>query len=235
MSEIDLDLRRSQDLIRPDPDLAQCDLDVSRNELIADAVVHGLGLAAALVGTVILLREGMITAAPVSTLGIYAFALIAMLACSAANNLILDVKYRDVLRRLDYAAIFFMVAANYTPFTTEVLHGAWSVGLTALIWTMALGGIALKAFLAPYGADKPTALIYLAFGWVGLVAAKPMIAALSPSVVWLIAVGGALYSVGTVFFTMRRLRYRRAIWHTFVVAGASAHFVALFMMVTARG
>jgi hemolysin III len=214
--------------------VSQPEFGLSRNEILADAIVHGLGIAAALVGVTALLQESFATAGPVGSVSLYAFGLLAMLGCSAAYNLLHNLRCRELLKRLDYAAIFFMVAANYTPFTTEALHGAWSIGLTAAVWAIAIAGIAAKLFLAPHSAQGPTTLGYLAFGWiVGIVAVQPLTAVLSPALVWMIAAGGMLYTVGTLFFSMGGLPYRRAIWHSFVVAGAAVHFCALFLMIRA--
>ena len=222
-NEVEIGLRRNE-----------TEFGLSPNEIVADAIVHALGIAAALVGIAALLQESFATSGPIGSVSLYAFGLLAMLGCSAAYNLLHHVKYRELLKRLDYSAIFFMVAANYTPFTTEALHGAWSIGLTAAVWAIAIAGIATKLFLAPHGPQGATTLAYLAFGWiVGIVAVQPLTAVLSPVLVWMIAGGGMLYTIGTLFFSMGRLPYRRAIWHSFVVAGAALHFCAIFLLISA--
>jgi hemolysin III len=140
-----------------------------------------------------------------------------------------------MLRRFDHAAIFFMIAGTYTPFTILALHGAWAVFLTAAIWTLAGIGIAIR--LLGLG-DRPFLLwtgLYIAFGWIGVLAAGPFLATLTTRTVVLLVLGGVIYMAGTVFFLLERLRYHRAIWHVFVLVAATVHFSAIFGMMVASG
>ena len=157
-----------------------------------------------------------------------------MLTFSAAYSLGAHLRFHEVLRRLDYAAIFIMIAGTYTPFTAGVLNDGWAIGLTTAVWAIAALGVVLKTAVAPYGLRNVTTLLYIAFGWIGVVAAKPFMAVLSPLVLWLVVAGGLIYTLGTVVYTQQHLPYRRAIWHAFVVAGAAAHFWAIFLIVSAR-
>ncbi len=205
----------------------------SRGEMVADGIVHAVGLVAGIAGASALVTAAVFRGASPATVSIYGFALIAMFACSAAYNLGVRLRFREMLRRLDHAAIFTMIAGTYTPFTAGVLHGAWAVGLTAAVWGIAGIGIALKLVLAPHGSQPLTTILYIAFGWIGVIAAKPFLAALSPSVLLLVMIGGLVYTAGTIFFALQRLPYQRAIWHAFVVAGAAIHFCAIFDMIAA--
>ena len=204
-----------------------------RGEIVADGIVHAVGLAAAIAGAGALITAAIFRGTSVTTVAIYGLALIAMLAASAAYNLGVRLRFREVLRRLDHAAIFTMIAGTYTPFTAGELHGGWAIGLTAAVWAMAALGVVLKMALVPHGLRGLTTLLYIAFGWVGVIAAQPFLAALSPLVLWLLVAGGVIYTLGTVVFTLQRLPYQRAIWHGFVVAGAAIHFCAIFVMVAA--
>ena len=206
----------------------------SRSEIVADGIVHAIGLAAAIVGARVLIAAAVVHGAEVAAVVVYVFALIAMLAVSAAYSLGSRLRFHEVLRRLDFAAIFIMIAGTYTPFTAGVLTGGWAVGLTAAVWAIAALGIVLKTALAPYGLRNVTTLLYIAFGWIGVVAARPFLAVLSPLVLWLVLAGGLIYTLGTIFYTLHQLPYRRAIWHVFVIAGAAVHFCAIFLMVAAR-
>ena len=205
-----------------------------RGEIVADGLVHAVGLAAAVVGAHALITTVLASGTSVAAVAIYVFGLIAMLAASAAYSFGFRLHFHEVLRRLDHAAIFVMIAATYTPFTAGALHGAWAVGLTSAVWVIAALGVLMKTVLAPYGLRTLTTSLYIAFGWIGLVAVQPFLAALSPLVLWLVVAGGALYTLGTAFHMPLRLPYRRAIWHGFVVAGAAAHFSAIFVMVATR-
>ena len=206
----------------------------SRGEIVADGIVHAVGLAAAVAGAGALISAAVFRGTSVAAVAIYAATLIAMLAASAAYSLGFRLRFHEALRRLDHAGIFVMIAGSYTPFTAGALHGRWAIGLTTAVWTIAALGVLMKTALAPHGLRGLTTFLYIAFGWIGVIAAGPFLAALSPRVVWLIVAGGLTYSLGTIVFTLRRLPYQRAVWHGFVVAGAAIHFCAIFAMVAAR-
>jgi hemolysin III len=133
-----------------------------------------------------------------------------------------------VLRRLDHAGIFLMIAGSYTPFTTHNLTGAWAWGMTAAIWTIAALGVFSKLFLKHVDRRFSVAA-YLALGWLVLIALKPIIASVAWVALLLLGVGGLLYSTGVVFYLNKRLKFARAIWHGHVVAAAGAHWAAVLL------
>jgi hemolysin III len=193
----------------------------------ADLWVHAVGLIAAAIGGAILVglavasgRAGLATAT-----GLYALTLVGMLSCSAAYNLTRASPARPFLRRLDEAAIFLMIAGCYTPFTTQRFTGAWSISMTSLVWTMALAGVAAKLLVRRLP-DRLWTLLYVAFGWVALIAIRPMIMDVSVGALVLLVAGGLLYTTGTLVFHSN-LPFRRAIWHGFVVVGAAIHYAAI--------
>ena len=195
----------------------------------ADLVVHVVGLTLALVGGVVLLtlavRAGSIT--QVVGVSIYAAGVLAMLAFSTAYNFA-KAAYRPTLRRLDHAGIFLMIAGSYTPFTTQSLTGAWAWGMTAAVWTVAGIG-ALSKLCLPHVPRKFSVALYLALGWLVVVAMKPMIDAVAWYAMLLLVAGGVLYSTGVIFYVNKRLKFARAIWHGHVVAAAAAHWTAILL------
>jgi len=202
--------------------------DYSRAEVIADAVVHVLGLVFGLAACLSL----AIVAWPSEdlllwlALGLYGFGLLAMLSCSALYNLIRSPRYKAIVRRLDHAAIFVMIAGTYTPFTLIAIGGAWGLGLLAFVWTVALGGVAVK-LLWPGRFDRLSVVAYLLLGWSILVVLDPLWGAVSAAGLVLLGAGGLLYSIGVVFHLWQRLPYQNAIWHAFVLAAAACHFSAV--------
>jgi hemolysin III len=195
----------------------------------ADLVVHIVGLVFALLGGGILmgLAFGAGSLRQVASVSIYVAGLIAMLTFSTAYNFA-KAQWRPLLRRLDHAGIFIMIAGSYTPFTTLKLHGAWSVGMTVAVWGLAALGVVSKLFLPGLGRRFWIGL-YLALGWLALVAIKPMIDGLSWVALLLLAIGGLVYSTGAVFYVMQKLKFRRAIWHGHVVGGSVLHYVAVLV------
>jgi len=200
-------------------------------ERAADAIVHllgiGLGLPAAIAIVVLAIRDG--AAGEVAAVAVYGAGLVAMLGCSAAYNLRHRSPRREWLQRFDHAAIFAMIAGTYTPFTLRLARG-WAEGLTAGIWIVAAFGIATKLW-KPKGIARISTVLYLALGWIGLVAAGPFTAALGPPTLILLATGGVIYSAGVVFHLWQRLPYQNAIWHGFVLTAAGVHYAAVLTVV----
>ena len=194
----------------------------------ADLVVHVMGLTLALVGGIVLLTLAVLGGSISQVVGvsIYAAGLLAMLAFSTAYNFAKP-QYRPVLRRLDHAGIFLMIAGSYTPFTLN-LPGAWGWGMTAAVWSIASLGAVGKLVLT--GIDRKFWVgVYLALGWLVVVALKPMIENLAWYAMALLVTGGVLYSTGVIFYVNKKLKFCRAIWHGHVVAGAAAHWVAVLL------
>lgn len=198
---------------------------------MADRVVHVVGIGLGVVGAIVLVVVAAIDGGPgdLAAVLIYAAGLLAMLGCSAAYNVFHTSVRRDWLRRFDHAAIFAMIAGTYTPFTAR-LAGDWATGLTAAIWTIAAAGIALK-LLKPRRIETISILLYLALGWIGLVAVGPFRAALDARTLALLALGGIVYTAGVVFHLWRRLPYQNAVWHGFVLVAASVHYVAIIGLI----
>ena len=198
---------------------------------MADRVVHVVGIGLGTAAAIILVLVAAIDGRPgdLIPIMIYASGLVAMLGCSAAYNVFHTSVRRDWLRRFDHAAIFAMIAGTYTPFTTR-LAGDWAVGLTAAIWTVAATGIALK-LLKPRRIETISVVLYLALGWIGLVAVGPFRAALDARTLALLALGGVVYTAGVAFHLWRRLPYQNAIWHGFVLVAASIHYVAVIGLI----
>ena len=127
-----------------------------------------------------------------------------------------------------------MIAASYTPFTTQALTGAWATWMTAAVWTLAGLGIAGKMLLPGLGKAIWVGL-YLALGWMVVIAIKPMIDGVPVAAMWLLVAGGIVYSVGTLFYAAKGLKFRRAIWHGHVVAAAGLHYAAILVGVILVG
>ncbi len=200
-------------------------------ERAADAVVHvlGLGLGVPAAVAVVVLAAIVGSAGDVVTAAIYAAGMVAMLGCSAAYNMLQHHRWRDWLQRLDHAAIFAMIAGTYTPFT-RLLEPGWAVGLTAAVWGVAGAGIAGKLW-RPLGGGTPvrvpSVVLYLALGWIGLIAIEPFVTSLAWQTLLLIGVGGVIYSAGVIFHLWHRLAYQNAIWHGFVLIAAGIHYAAV--------
>ena len=199
-------------------------------EKTADLIVHVVGLTLAAVGGIVLTVLAAIYAgigAVVAT-SAYALCLIAMLTASTLYNQTHPCAARPILRRIDEAAIFLMIAGSYTPFTTQRFEGLWAIGFTTLIWTLAFLGAGVKLF-APRISDKFWSGVYVVFGWLAVAALKPMVETVHPIALALLVIGGLIYTAGVFVFISPRVKFRRAIWHGFVVTGATVHWTAVLV------
>ncbi|GAA3848219.1 hemolysin III family protein [[Pseudomonas] carboxydohydrogena] len=199
-----------------------------RAELIADSIVHVTGLSLGLIAATVLIVLAGIYASTLNlvTTAIYAVGLIAMLAFSAVYNLWPVSPVKWVLRRFDHSAIYVLIAATYTPFLAQMADRRLGFLLIGGVWSVALIGIALKVFY-PGRFDKLAVVLYLALGWSGVMAYDSIAASLSSTTLWLIAIGGVLYSAGVIFHAWERLRFQNAIWHGFVLLAAACHYSAV--------
>lgn len=198
---------------------------------LADLIVHLTGLALALVGGGMLLglAIGFGHVGRLAAAGIYTAGLVAMLALSTAYNFA-PARYQPLLRRFDHAGIFLMIAGCYTPFTTQHLTGSWAIWMTTAVWSVALFGVVAKLFM-PGLAKSFWIAVYLALGWLMVIAIQPLFQSLGLAPLILMGVGGLLYSVGVGFYARKTMRFRRAIWHGHVVAAAAVHWVAVLLAV----
>jgi len=202
--------------------------EYTARERVADGCIHVISVAGSLVALTALLIVGVRAQATlwIVSLSIYGLALVATFSCSAGYNLIVRPKLKAVFRRLDHAAIFLMIAGTYTPFTLGVLRGTLGWTLFGLVWGLALAGVVLTA---AGGARYPKLRLglYLAMGWLIVIAVKPLWLRMpSWGLLWLFT-GGIAYTAGVAFYAAKRVRYSHFVWHLFVIAGTACHFIAV--------
>ena len=174
------------------------------------------------------------SALPTLSLTLYGCGLLAMLTFSALYNTSGRPARRVLLRRFDHAAIFVMIAGSYTPFALLKIGGLLGWSLLGFVWLAAATGAVVK-LVSPRLMEGRTVISCLLLGWTVVVAFGPLAAALPGWTLVLLAVGGGLYSVGVVFYLWGRLAFHKAIWHGFVLAGASCHYAAILGAVALPG
>lgn len=205
-------------------------------EIVADGIVHGIGLVMAIAAGSVLLVFSALGTAPeeVPALALYVGSLLGVLSISLAFNLWPVSPIKLVLARLDQAAIFLFIAGTYTPFLAVIGNTPSAQLMTALVWGAALIGIALK-LIVPERFGRLAILLYLGIGWSGILVFQTLATVLPPTTLWLILAGGIAYSAGIIFHLWDRLKFQNVLWHIFVVAGASLHlFATLDCMVFSR-
>jgi hemolysin III len=203
-----------------------------RAELIADGVVHGIGVFAGLIAATAMIVLTAIYATPfeVAVVSVYVVGLLAMLVLSATYNLWPVSRAKWVLRRFDHSAIYVLIAATYTPFIMELKDSVFAIALLIGVWCVAIVGIVLKLAL-PGRFDRLSVGLYLAMGWSGVMLYDEVMATLPVMAFAFFLAGGALYSLGVIFHAWQRLRFQNAIWHSFVLLGAACHYTAVLDLV----
>ena len=201
----------------------------SFGEEIANSVSHGVALLATVAATPVLIiaavqrgvAEGIVGAS------VFSATMVLMYLTSTLYHALPRNQAKQVFQILDHGAIFLLIAGTYTPFTLGVLRGMWGWTLFGLVWSLALTGIVLKiVYVAWY--QRFSTFLYLVMGWLVVIALKVLLLHLSTwGLIWLLS-GGLAYTVGVVFFLVdERIRYSHFIWHLFVIAGTSCHFIAV--------
>ena len=203
-------------------------------ELIADGVVHAVGILSGLVAATVLVVLTAVYAGALAivAVSIYVAGLLSMLVLSATYNLWPVSPTKWVLRRFDHSAIYVLIAATYTPFILELKDGVFAWGLLVAVWCVAAFGIVLKLGW-PGRFDRLAVALYLALGWSGLMLYDSVVSGLPKLALWFVLAGGALYSLGVIFHAWRRLRFQNVIWHCFVLLGAACHYTAVMDLVLA--
>ena len=197
-------------------------------EEIANSVSHGIGLLAALIAFPILVGSAFNRGDLAGTVGasVFATTMVLLYLASTLFHALPPNRAKRVFQILDHSAIYLLIAGTYTPFTLGVLRGVWGWTLFGLVWGLAVIGTVFKTL----GGVRYTTFstwVYLAMGWLVLIAIEP-VWTLVPKwgLFWLVA-GGIAYTAGTVFFMAERIRYFHFVWHLFVVLGTACHFIAV--------
>lgn len=200
----------------------------SLGEEIANSVSHGVGFLAAVICSPILIFSAVQRgdAAGIVGASIFSFSLVMLYITSTLYHSLARNKAKRVFQILDHIIIFLLIAGTYTPFTLGVLRGALGWTLFGLVWGLALVGILLQC-VEGAGHKMLSMILYLAMGWLIIIAVKPLLLNMPFwGLFWLVA-GGIAYTAGVGFYAAKKVRYAHFVWHLFVIAGSACHFIAV--------
>ena len=199
---------------------------------VASSVLHGIGILLSIAGLATLVAYAAMLgdARAVVASAVFGTSLILCYTASTLYHAIPGELPKRVLRTLDHIAIFLLIAGTYTPFTLIALPGAWGWSLFGTIWALAIAGSALELGLLRHS-RKLAVLLYVAMGWVGMIAFKPLSAHLQTGGMVLLIAGGVAYTAGVPFYLARRMPYHHTVWHFFVLAGSVLHYLAVLLYV----
>jgi len=204
-------------------------------EELANAVTHGIGLVLSIAGLALMVTFAALNgdAWSVTSSAIFGTSLVLLYSTSTLYHSFREEGRKRLLRKLDHAAIFLLIAGTYTPFLLVSLRGPWGWSLFGVVWGLAIVGVALKFWFTGRFRVLST-LIYIGMGWLVLAAFRPLVAALPRGGLVLLVAGGVCYTGGAVFYLWKRLPYHHAVWHLWVLAGSACHWAAVFVYVAPR-
>jgi hemolysin III len=203
----------------------------SASEEIASSIIHGIGIVLSIAGLAVLSAYAVPggDARHIASVGVYGTTLILLYTASTLYHGVPVERAKPLLRQLDHAAIFLLIAGTYTPFTLITLNGPWGWSLFGVVWTLAIFGM----YLVVRGVERRGLVIalYVGLGWIGLVAIGPLVQNLPAGGLWLLFGGGVCYTLGVPFYLSKRLRFNHALWHLFVLGGSILQFFAVLFYV----
>jgi hemolysin III len=204
----------------------------SIGEEIGNAVSHGIGALLAVAGLVVMVVYAALygTAWHVVSTAIYGATLVLLYLASTLYHGLTHARAKRIFKILDHAGVYLLIAGTYTPFTLVTLRGAWGWSLFGTVWGLALLGIVFEAFWV-YRPKWASVVVYVAMGWIIVIAARPLFASLPAPALWLLFAGGLSYTGGTAFYVLKRVRYMHMVWHLWVLGGSICHFLAVIFYV----
>jgi hemolysin III len=201
-------------------------------EEIANSVIHGIGVVLSISALTMLLvfagwaHNGWAIASAI----VYGLSLVLEYTASTLYHSFPQAKVKHIFKILDHCGIYVLIAGTYTPFCLITLRGNGGLMWFGIVWALAIAGISAEAFW-PYRPRWLSAAVYLGMGWLVMFAIGPLAAALEPAGLWLLVAGGLCYTLGTIFYVLKKVRYMHAIWHVWVLAGSICHFLAVLLYV----
>ncbi|MDR3388010.1 MAG: hemolysin III family protein [Rudaea sp.] len=204
----------------------------SAAEEIANSLIHGLGIVLSLAGIAVLVAAAARVGSTreIVSCAVYGITLVALYTTSTLYHSATRPASKRALRTLDHIAIFLLIAGTYTPFVLIALRGSWGWSLFAITWFLAALGV-IAELSALHRFRGVMVALYIAIGWVGLVAIKPLAAALPSAGLWLLFGGGVSYTFGVLFYVWHSLRFHHAVWHLFVLGGSALQYFAVLWYV----
>lgn len=205
-------------------------------EEIVNGITHGIGVLLGIVALVVLLviaiKKGSILS--IVAFSIYGACFILMFLSSTLYHSITHEKAKRILRVFDHSSIFLFIAGSYTPIALLAMTGGLRVGIMVAVWTIAVSGVVFKIITAgQFDRFKALSLVlYIGMGWIAMITIKPIIRMTSLGFFLWILGGGLCYTLGTIFYSIKKIPYNHAIWHLFVLAASVVHFVGIMIHLT---
>ncbi len=200
-----------------------------RDEELWNTWTHGFGILLGLIGAILMLRKAAdIDMLSRASLWIYSLSVIILFTASTVYHAVADPRIKRKLRILDHISIYLLIAGTYSPVALITLREGSGWWLFGAVWGMALFGTVLKLFFT--GRFEIFSLfLYLLMGWLIVIDLQNLMENLSTAGKSLLIAGGAFYTVGILFYAIRKIPFNHMIWHFFVLAGALCHWLCIYL------
>ncbi len=203
-----------------------------RGEELVNASTHALGAALAISGLIALLLKATAAGDPWSIVSVAVFgsAMVLLYCASTLYHAMASPKVKHICQIIDHASIYLLIAGTYTPFSLVTMRGGWGWTIFGIVWAAAIAGITVQIAF-PGRFRTLMTLLYVAMGWIVVIAIEPLIRLMPfPGLMWLM-VGGLSYTGGVYFYLKKRFRFSHGVWHLFVLFGSISHFVCIYFYV----
>jgi len=204
----------------------------SKAEEKANSLTHAAGMLLSIAGLSLLVIASARQGDPwrIVSSAVYGTSLLLSFSFSTIYHTVQRPHAKYVFRILDHASIYLLIAGTYTPFALVSLRGAWGWSMFGVIWGLAVIGVIFKFFMT-HRLRVLGPILYIAMGWLVVIAIKPLLAVLPLAGFWWLVAGGVVYTVGVLFYAIDKIPYNHTIWHLFVLAASICHFVAVYWYV----
>lgn len=213
--------------------MKQSNTKQKKREELVNSISHGIGLVLAITATVLLIIRSVIygTALHIVCYSIFGVALINLYTASTLFHSAINVRLKYELNKFDHSSIYVLIAATYTPFSLLAIRGWLGWTILGITWGLAIAGVIFKIWFYSNRYRKLSAWLYVIMGWIGIIAAAPIIRNTPPVSLWLLLSGCLAYSASVVFYLFRKIPYSHGVFHLFIIFGSAFHFLALYFLV----
>lgn len=204
----------------------------TRREEMINALTHGFGAFLSVCALCLLVISALYTNNPwhILSSAVYGASLVLLYLASTLYHVTKDPDKKRRLKVFDHASIYLLIAGSYTPFTLGPLHGPWGWTLFAIIWTLAISGVIFKLYFTGRF-NLLSTFLYVGMGWLAIFAISPLSQALPANAIYGMFAGGLSYTLGVVFYLVKRIPYHHGLWHLSVLAGSACHFFTILFYV----
>ena len=195
-------------------------------------ITHGIGLVLSVIGLFYLVEKSILYPKSFNLISslVYGISLILMYSSSTIYHYYIDSKYSGVFQKIDHISIYLLIAGSYTPGLLLKLKYSLGFEILIIIWLLAFVGIIHKIFFFNY-LKKASLIIYLFMGWLIVIDFNAVLESFSSNSIFFMVLGGLLYTIGTFFYSLDKLKYNHVIWHLFVLGGSACHYILIMQII----